>query len=329
MPAPVRLRGERDERIALSGRTVQWGVSFLDDVTRGIGAYDMPVVSAATGAGKTELASSIARHSAHAGRRTHLLAIEAAPKEIERRLKFALIAELAYRANDQRAGDLAFPDWIRGNCEEVASRYDAEAERIIGERYKTLHTFYRGANFDHVRLRETLLAIQNETELVILDHLHHVDVDDENENRGMKQIVTSLRDAAIVLGRPTVVFAHLRKRDMRSRQIMPSVEDIHGSSEISKVATHVILFAPAADIESPKWFLAPTFATVAKDRNAGATGLVALLYFDRRTRRYAPVYTLGRVVDGGTRWEELRMTDVPRWAVHHRALAASADSEVR
>ena len=60
--------------------------------------------------------------------------------------------------------------------------------------------------------------------------------------------------------------------------------------------------------------LAPTFMGVLKDRRSGATPLLALTMFDRRTRGYSPDYTLGRLLKGRTVWEQLKLVERPRWA---------------
>ncbi|MBA3391178.1 MAG: AAA family ATPase [Deltaproteobacteria bacterium] len=317
--APSRIIGERDERLTNAKRVVKYHHTFLDELTRGVFPHDMPIIAAETGAGKTDLGTAIAKGNAKQNKHVFYFALEAEPKEIERRIKYALLVELALQAGDPRASDLNYPDWYAGKCEDICETHDQAANQLMLERVAALHTYYKGSKFTHEHLQRLLLAIQSQADLIILDHLHYIDTDDDNENRGLREIVKVVRDTALSIGKPVVMFAHLRKRDQRANRIIPHTEDIHGSSDVVKQATQVIMVAPAHCIKSPKWYLAPTFVAVTKDRRGGATGLVALCWYDRRYRTYAAHYTLGRMIKGCTDWEPIPQGDVPRWATSNRA----------
>ena len=89
--AAERVTNERPERAELVGRQLSYGIQFLDDILRGILPHDLILLGASTGAGKTEAAKQIAMHNALLGKRVHYFALEAEPKEIERRVKYALL----------------------------------------------------------------------------------------------------------------------------------------------------------------------------------------------------------------------------------------------
>ena len=317
--SPIRLSGELEERKRLAARSLGFYLEFLDDALRGILPHDLVLIGAETGAGKTELAVNIARSNAQAGKAVYFFALEAEPKEIERRTKFALLVELALKDGNPGASTLNYPDWLMGGCEDVCGRYNDNADRVVAERFSTLHTFYR-STFGHEDIRREFTAIRDRADLIVLDHVHYVDVDDDNEQRGFKQTVKLIRSIALEMGKPVVLVAHLRKRDRRAAQVVPASDDFMGSSDLVKICTQVVQLAPAHCVEAAKWYLAPTFVHVPKDRRGGATGLVALCNFDLRYRCYAPGYTLGRVVKGGTEWQPLPVARVPRWAKHHRPL---------
>jgi len=320
-PAPSRLVGEREERLARAARRLRYHFSFLDDCLRGIGPNDLVLLGAETGAGKTDLVTAIAKANARARKRVYYFALEAEPKEIERRAKYAFIVELALKASDPRAVELNYIDWITGAVDGVARRYDQEANQLVLEQLASLHTYYRGRAFGLDNIEREFRTIRNAADLIVLDHLHYVDIDDDaSENRAYKQIVQTIRALAIELGVPVILVAHLRKRNLSARQLVPHVEDFHGSSDLIKVATHCIQIAPARAIEAPKWWLSPTFVHVPKDRHGGANGFVAVCMFDRRHRRYDESYTLGRLSDGGTKWEPLKPNDVPAWARNNRTV---------
>lgn len=321
-PAPARLADERAKRLALAARAVSYHHSFLDDALRGILPHDLVLIGAETGAGKTDLALSIAKGNATAGKRSHYIALEAEPDEIERRIKYGLIVELATAARHPRLGELNYPDWCFGRCEHVAAEYDAAASALIIERFGKLRTYYRADSFGDEHIRRLFAAARfDKSELITLDHAHYIDLDaDDNEHRAFKATVKLIRDTALEVGIPVVLVAHLRKRDQRARRLVPHVEDFHGSSDLTKICTQVIQLAPAHDVTPAKWWSAPTYFAIPKDRRGGALPFVGLCNFDTRFRSYAPGYTLGRLTDHGTKWDEVRRLDVPRWATNHRPL---------
>ena len=323
-PAPVRIADERARRLELARRALPFHHAFLDDYLRGIRPHDLVLLGAETGAGKTDIATMIARENARQGRRVHYFALEAESDEIERRIKYALLAELATQAKHPMANSLTYVDWLMGHCEDTCAPFDAAANQIMLERFGRLKTYYRGERFGAADIERLFRTIHTETDLIALDHLHYVDSsEDENENRALGRTVKLIRYVALSIGRPVLLVAHLRKRDQRARQIVPHLEDFHGSSDLIKNATTAVLLAPARSITSPKWYLAPTFIYVPKHRPSGWDGLIALCWYDRRFRRYTEHYTLGRAIDGGTGWEPLRLCEAPRWAKYHREMEAA------
>lgn len=319
---PVRVGDERKLRLENAARALTYQVAFLDDIVRAILPHDLILIGAPTGAGKTDMATSIALANAQSERKVAYFALEAEPLEIEQRVKYAWLSREAYRRNIEGHNEISFVEWLLGNCEHVlGGALDAEANQWMLNHLGSLRTFYRGEHFDVADLRNAIEVVHRDAELIVVDHLHYVDAeDDRDEYRAQGELVKAIRDMSIQFGRPFIVVAHLRKRDQRQRSIIPTIDDFHGSSNITKVATQVITIERAFSIEAPKWYLAPTYMAVVKDRRAGTTGLVALTYFDRRTRCYSDEYTLGRLTKGGTAWEQLKPGDRPGWARGHRQL---------
>jgi hypothetical protein len=274
-----RVRDEHVERESYARRELPFGVAFLDDSLRSILPHDLILLGAATGAGKTELAE---------------------------------------RQNWEGLRGMNYPDWYRGRCNAITRLVDADAERIIREKRKTLFTYYRGSRFDHAEIKRLFLAIQSQADLIILDHLHYVDIEDENENRGFKQTIKMIRDVALGIGRPVILIAHLRKRDQRLKTLVPHIDDFHGSSDIAKVVTHAVMLAPAYGQPASKG-KAPTYMYIPKDRHGGYSGLIALCEFDRRARTYGPHYTLGRAQTD--KFQALGTEEVPQWAKRHAPIS--------
>jgi replicative DNA helicase len=316
-PFGVHISGEREERLRLAGQQLSFGVKFLDAALGGIAAHDMVLIGAKTGAGKTTLASVVAETNAEAGKRVHYFALEAEPREIERRIKFRVLSYLARMRNAAKfsAGRINYLDWCAGKLEPVMGAWEGEADRLLSERYKTLHTYYRKRDFTADDLEKTFLAIQDETDLIILDHLHMVDYDDPSENRGVKQIVKRLRDVALEVGKPVLIVAHLRKTDSRSRRIIPDLDDFHGTSDIVKICTKAILLAPAFDQENEHPHLWQTYIHPAKCRAEGSrTRYVGMVPFNVHKGRYEESFELGRFEKGGEEFKELAASQFPAWA---------------
>jgi hypothetical protein len=320
--ASKRIKGERAARQDLVRRALPFHVAFLDDCLRSLLPNDLILLGAETGAGKTELARLIASATAQAGKHVFYFALEAEHLEIERRDKYAILCELVLERKPHRIGEMNYPDWFRGICDDLVVGLDEIADEIVEERRSTLHTYYRGARFDHRDIKRLFMAVQSEADLIILDHLHYVDIEDENENRGFKNTIKMIRDVALGIGRPVILIAHLRKSDSRSKALVPRLEDFHGSSDIIKVVTHSIMIAPARSMPSHRPGVSNTFMYVPKDRHGGATGLVAMCEFDRRRKAYADHYTLGRA--HGDEFQPLGTDEAPRWAKRHQPMSVPA-----
>lgn len=311
----ARLQGERAERIADGQRKVPFNVSFLDDVCRGILPSDLVLVGARTGAGKTALATIIAQQAALQGRRVFFFALEAENREIERRLKYRLLVERMEESGvpDYLLARMNYLDWRLGFVDDIAGKYESAIDELIGKSYASLRTFYRRAKvFDNRELGRRLDEIREQADLVVLDHLHYVDADDDNENRAVGKIVKTVRDSALSSRKPVVVVAHLRKRDRGRVQLVPDEDDFHGTSNIGKIATRVVTIAPVLNARTESSRFALTFMAVRKDRPNSEPRWVSVLTFDRRTFGYAEPYALGTVNYAGDEWRPAERR--PSWA---------------
>lgn len=315
LPMPARLVDERDDRIDRARRRLSYFVGFLDDYLRGILQNDLVVLGAPTGMGKTDLALNIAAANAMGGRRVHYFALEAEPRELERRTKYSLLSRELFRTKHPERDRMNYTDWYIGNLENACHSLNGWAEEQILEKLATLQTFYRGARFTAEDLQKAILAVYERSQLIVIDHLHYVDSDDDNEARALGDTVKTIRDVSLRIGVPILLVAHLRKRDQRAKQLIATLDDFHGSSNVTKIATQVIAIERAHCIEADKWYLHPTFISVLKDRRSGAPRLSAVCMFDQRTRGYASQYRLGRI--SGAEWEEVALHEIPDWARHH------------
>lgn len=314
-PSPARLVDEQYERVDRGRRKLRYLISFLDDYLMGIAPHDLILLGAPSGQGKTDLALGIATSNAQQGKRVHYFALEAEPRELERRIKYALITREMYRTGHPDRDRMSYTGWIFGELEGICGSFNAYADQQILEKLATLQTFYRGAQFTAETLQRRVQEVHERSSLIIVDHLHYIDSDDENENRALGDAVKAIRDISLRIGVPIILVAHLRKRDQRAKQVVADLDDFHGSSNITKIATQVIAIERASNIEAEKWWQSPTFMSIPKDRRGGRCPYVALAMFDRRTRSYSNSYALGRV--SGQQWEPIEIQERVAWAAHH------------
>jgi nucleoside-triphosphatase THEP1 len=327
-PAGDRIQGERAERLALAARELPFHVPFLDDIIGGIMPHDLVVIGAETGVGKTALVTGIAKASARAGRRVFYFALEAEDREIERRIKYEIIAEFCKARALPFTDAFNYPDWYRGKFEGAIGAMNIEVDALIARQFGGLRTFYKGSKFDHDMIRKQFQAVQEEADLIILDHLHYVDIEDEDENRGYKRTVKMIRDTALEMGKPVILVVHLRKKSDFARGLVPELDRVMGSSDIAKICTHAVMLAPCRVLERQHWAEALTFVHVPKDRLRGATGFVAVCGFDLRFRTYGQSYALGRLEDYGEHWTEIPFADRPGWATKCRPFGGQGAAPV-
>lgn len=332
LPASERLQGEEEERAAEAEHIIPYGVSFLDEALGGIPQTDVIVLGAKTGAGKTQLATSIALNATRGGKRVHYFALEAEDREIERRVKYALVSA-AYYDDDERAQKgkyaITYNNWRKYRIQDLLGKYEKKVQPKVDQQLKGLTTLYRNSgDFNLKALEKHLLKIVGETDLIIIDHLHYIDTGDD-ENAEYKQVIKIVRDTALKYKVPIIVIAHLRKNQVtKNPPLMSNIEDFMGTSNIPKIATTCIMLGPRpnrrpkdstealgqAEVTKLPRHLNPTFVHVVKSRLDGeVVRYTALMNFDRQTCGYQPNYKIGRLVSGGTEWVPLPQDEWPDW----------------
>lgn len=327
LPSSERVETEKGDRISAEDR-LRFGVTFLDESLGGIAPRDLIVVGARTGSGKTQLITRIA--SANEGKRIALFALEAEMSEIERRAKYHLAYALAQAAGEDIKG-VDYDRYISNQAPQL-DKHDDRATRLAKKQLAGLRTYYRvSGDFGVDELERKMVSAAKTSDLIILDHLHYVDIDGgKNEHTELAKVIKRIRDIALGYGVPIVVVAHLRKRMGADRsKLVPEIDDIHGASEISKVATSVITFGPVeveyasrppweGSKDSPKsagkvvW---PTIFRVGKHRREGSrTRYAGITFFDPAKGHYEGSYALGALRASDSEWLQLSPERYPGWA---------------
>lgn len=320
---PIDLAVRGAERQALAGY-IPTGLTYLDDRLLGLMNSDLMLIGAESGSGKTTLAQIMAKLAAEADKRPTFIALEAYKGEVADRYVYREMARIAW---DQQLRDrrrFTFRRWLAGECKSIENRVREQAEANIAPWVKNVRVLYRGQRFTHEDITRELLAEQNNTDFFVLDHVHYVDTDDPNENRALKEITQALRNAALVTNKPVVAVAHLRKRPgfEKTRRLVPVKDDFHGSSDLIKIATQIVILAPALqplhdNVGRRNHDKAATYVRLDKERGDGTSDRwVAVMSFDKRTSTYETGYYLHELNLAGDEATLVSPDDLPVWATH-------------
>jgi replicative DNA helicase len=321
-----RAKTERSARIEQVPNVLKYGVTYLDEATGGIGQNELVLLGAKTGVGKTQLITRIAATNANAGKRVAVFALEAEEAEIERRIKYTILARFYKNDNSVRVKKpIDYMTWRLGQAEKELGKYEDFALKLM-EPLVNLNTLYRiSGDYGISDLEKDIIRVAQDNDLIIIDHLHYVDLDGDNENLEMKKLVKRLRDLALGLSKPIIAVAHLKKSQKgKYAPLMPDIEDFHGSSDLIKIPTTAILLAPCysavwrdprvADF-SDTW---PTFMKLVKCRMEGSRiRYTAIAMFDPMTGTYRNDYAIGQLNGGDCHWEPVTLETLPKkpyWA---------------
>jgi hypothetical protein len=311
---------EYQARVKSSGDQLVFGVDFLDSALRGICKDDLILLGAPSGVGKTQLCCNIALANMANGKKVHYIALEASEFEIDRRLKYPLVAE-RYYADPLRQPlpvKLNYTDWLLGKFVVELQNYEMDAAKYFESAYGDLFVHYKGDNFGLKEFIDAVLYCAKDTDLIIVDHVHYFDLDDDNENRAMKAIAKTVRSLAIEEQKPIIMVAHLRKRDRHNDDLCAGMEEFHGSSDLFKIATKVITVAPGKPTQDG---LFETFFRIPKNRNdQGPTKFLAREFFSPKKGGYEKDrYQLGWADQKrSVGFELLDQTYWPDWARRSR-----------
>ncbi len=323
-----RLRGEREERLEEAKQLVPFDQVFLDDVLGGLLPRELVLLTAKSGAGKTQQVSMFAESAVRSGRRVVGFFLEAARREIERRTKWRMMAQhwISFVEPQRRAQRLpylpiSYGAWMRGQLDAEMGHIEPGVDEFLVKEFAgRMHTVYRDATFTLEQTERVMVAMQDQVDMFILDHLDMLDLgledDVKSENAIARAIVEKLGHLAKRLGKPVILVVHLKKAKDFRPNLLPQQEDIYGSSHVVKLATCAISMSPAE--RGSDWWLAPTYIQVIKSRIEGAQPYVARVNYDLRLGAYEQKYELGRVVrgeKGADEWKRLDDRYLPAWAV--------------
>lgn len=317
-PASKNATAELLDRMNSRNNLRSFGISFLDDALIGIGPGDLVLLGAPSGVGKTQLCCNIAKANIEKGRKVHFFALESDEFEIERRLKYEIISKAFFESvvRPEIPGRLNFERWRMGDYVEYMAGFESAAIDTFERHYGDLLLHHKAEDkFGISEMIESVVSSSSETDLFIIDHAHYFDFEDENENRAMKKLARTVRHLAIDEKRPIILVAHLRKRDKGNQDLVPDMDEFHGSSDLFKIATRVITMAPGGVTPEGHY---ETFFRVPKNRfNGGSKYYISRMLFNPKKGRYENEYRLGPATltrDSG--FQDIDSKALPEWATN-------------
>lgn len=288
---------------------IKLGIPYLDKAVKGIAKDDLFVIAAKTGVGKSELCTTIAMSALKQGKKVYYFALEYAYGEVEQRMLYRIISKKFWDDADRPAttASWAYDNFKDGKLSAALDKYKKEAVEEMKEQNKNLFVFYKSQDFDLDVFTKQFAKIRGQADLVIIDHLNYFDLGEgENEFRGASNIVKAIRSHNQVSEIPIVLVSHVRKGQQRDQRIVPSVEDIYGSSDIFKVATCCIILGP--DYEGSTVDDAATWIHVAKRReDSSVSRYIGKQMFSLKKNSYDGAYQLFRLIKGGTEVEYIEL----------------------
>jgi replicative DNA helicase len=308
------------KREANGEKLIPFGISFLDDSLEGILPQDLILVTAQSGVGKTEVVTQIALNATKSGKRVYFLALESYKGEVEDRLLYKACVDLFYKDKERRHGSPDYLKWSHGKQISLLEKYKEQAKqelKVFGENMMILDG---GDDFGIEDFEKIFIqAGKEKIDLFVLDHLHYMEAGDENENQFHKRAVKKMQELVKRYGVPMLLVAHIRKRDRRQKVVAPSMDDIHGSSDIFKMATKMISLASGPfDNRTKTQF--PTYVRVAKCRYGSARDTyIGLCVYDITANSYHDAYDVGRLTADEEDVKILEPQDRPHW-YRNRAL---------
>jgi KaiC/GvpD/RAD55 family RecA-like ATPase len=314
---------ERKGRETMTENILTFGIKYFDDAMVGIFPGDLILLGAPSGVGKTQICCNIALANILKGKKVHYIALEAEQHEIERRIKYPLVAHEFFKDPNRPRVDMTYSDWMLGINDSKLEKYEAIAAEKM-EQYKNLFIYYKRGSFGVNELISTILSVADESNLIILDHVHYLDFEDDNENRAIKQIAKITRDLAIEEQTPIIMVAHLRKKDKFSDDLIAGLEEFHGSSDLYKIATKVITMSPGQPVREGEY---ETFFRIPKNRlDGGVTRYSASCIYSTAKGGYEDEFKIGWAEQSRREgFKELDGFDAPpRWIGRSKRICGNA-----
>lgn len=312
------VRAKKNREAIDPSKLPRYFLPFLNEALIGISPSELVVIGSDTGIGKTHLANHITQENAKAGRKVYLFSLEGHEDEVVNRWKWQIICREYYK--NPRGIELSYQKYAM-NLMSGIDEEEATANEEISKIADKVQIFDRSVQLDVNVLTQQLNLIKD-AELVVIDHLHYFNMlDDKSESESITQIMRAIKDLTDIYKIPVVLVSHLRKRN---KEFLPDNDDLHGSSNIAKIASTCILVSSDPENHDLGAGLYSTIFRVSKSRLGAPTSLGARVMFDSNVNQYAPSMALGKILFG--KYEKLAYENYPKWAQTRELVKNEKDS---
>ena len=302
-------------------RSCIFGLDCLDDGLKRIFSDDLILIGAPTGMGKTQLCAHLAVENAKIGKKVYYVALEASENEIKDRILYRLYTKHYFDDEFRQFTkvDVNFINWSCGELNEVFLKYKVSIESEMQDYPERIKIITRTKEFS-IKTLEKLnnIAKVDKPDLYIIDHAHYFDYDTTNDNKALKDITMACRDITQLHGIPVVLIAHLRKKSKDSDAVA-GLEEFHGSSDLTKIATRVITLSQGAARDK----LIQTFFRVSKDRRGSQlTRYITVCEYNLDLQSYDKSnYYIGKF-DTNKLFQPVSNEERPGWAINSTPMLA-------
>lgn len=280
---------EVDNRRKLTARLLYTNIAPIDSAFRGIWPNDFVLLAAKTGSGKTELVTQIAMNVASQGKKVDLFALEASKYEIQRRIKFKILSKLHYDATGKT--DVSYSAWMRFKLDDLFLPYQQQLHEQLDILRKNLRIHYRTSTFSLADFVKLYNYYAKDSSLMLCDHAQFFDFDDsQNEQRFVKDMTLKMYDMINTCEVPVVLVSHLRKVDDNKQY--PNLNDIYGSSELSKKVTRALIVCRGSYDSEKNCF--KTIFRFEKNREESIVAYETL--FNLGLKQYSKTFTPGQII---------------------------------
>lgn len=232
----------KESRREINPRTVcKYGIKGLDDYLVWILPWELIVIGAQPWVWKSEIAYNIWITNALNNKKVCMFSLEGSLEESALRYLQKEINRKQYITSAEYRFNLKNVNYLEDNV-EIDKKL---SNNLMIFDKKTMPTL----SF----IKEVIKRKADTVDLFIIDHLHYIPLDWENENRLIGEIMRELKIITDIYKKPVVLISHLRKPS--KDQYEPTEFDFHWSSNISKEATTIVLVSKMQYFDHPvfKW----------------------------------------------------------------------------
>ena len=311
---------------SMGSKLIQTGISFIDDAMVGLRPDALLTIASRTGIGKTEALTCMALNIASQGKRPAYFALEAGEAEIESRMRYPFVLKNYNADKSISHKSIDYVAWYNNQYPELA-KYEPTKEQLANKLKNVWMLYKKSSHYGVKQLEKDIMSIVNDVDVIIIDHLHYLDKDGQDENTGLQNIIAKIRDINLAIDKPVILACHVRKNQDRrkDRPLISELDDLHGSSDISKVSTAVFTLSQMAEIEEDKapvtqllngGYGKPTLFKFLKSREGGPsrTAYTGVGFYDKGT--YKKEYVIGKLSSFDQNWSPIEKVNAPIWATN-------------